>query len=160
MPPSRDPYALQEYLAAATLKAAADLEAALLRLPEDRRDWSPGGDARSAANVVAECAILNASTADLVRTRAFPEDFDLAAYQRARGELAAGDTATLLALLQKNTGTAVAAIRAAPAEDLGVPVAMPWGPMTLAQVIAYPHWNMSYHEGQINYIASMLGLLK
>ena len=32
--------------------------------------------------------------------------------------------------------------------------------MTLAQVIAYPHWNMSYHEGQINYIASMLGLLK
>jgi hypothetical protein len=31
--------------------------------------------------------------------------------------------------------------------------------MTLANIIAYPYWNMSYHEGQVNYIASMLGCL-
>jgi hypothetical protein len=31
--------------------------------------------------------------------------------------------------------------------------------MTPAQMITYPHWNMTYHEGQINYIASILGCL-
>jgi len=37
-----------------------------------------------------------------------------------------------------------------------VEVQMPWGMMTLAQIISYPYWDMSYHEGQINYLASML----
>jgi hypothetical protein len=36
---------------------------------------------------------------------------------------------------------------------------MPWGPMTVSQILGYPFWNMCYHEGQINYIASMLGTL-
>ncbi len=31
--------------------------------------------------------------------------------------------------------------------------------MTVAQIASYPYWNMCYHEGQINYIASMLGCL-
>ena len=44
-------------------------------------------------------------------------------------------------------------------EELGVQVDMPWGPMAMAQIIAYPFWNMCYHEGQINYITSMLGCL-
>ncbi len=38
-------------------------------------------------------------------------------------------------------------------------IPMPWGPMTVAQMITSPHWNMTYHEGQINYIASILGCL-
>jgi len=28
--------------------------------------------------------------------------------------------------------------------------------MALAEVVARPHWNMTYHEGQINYIAALL----
>jgi len=33
------------------------------------------------------------------------------------------------------------------------------GNQSLAEVMAYPYWNMSYHQGQINYIASLLGCL-
>ena len=39
---------LQEFLATATQKAADDLDAAFLRLPEEKRAWSPDGKARTA----------------------------------------------------------------------------------------------------------------
>ena len=35
------PHTLQDYLVLATQKASADLAAAMLRLPGDKRGWSP-----------------------------------------------------------------------------------------------------------------------
>ena len=113
------------------------------------------GEARTALDQVAECAILNGSTADLIRSRTWNTSFDFEQFLRAKAELA-GDWVALQSLLHENTAKAVAAIREVPAEDLQVEVQMPWGPMTLAEITSYPYWNMSYHEGQINYIASML----
>ncbi len=147
---------LQEFLSRATRKASADLEASLLRLPENKRDWSPMGSARTALDMVAECAILNGGTVDLIQTRVFPAGFDLAAFHQARTELARAESA-LLPRLHENAEKVIAALNAVAEEDLNVEVPMPWGAMTLAGVMAYPFWNMSYHEGQINYIASMLG---
>ena len=43
---------------------------------------------------------------------------------------------------------------------MGVEIPMPWGPMTIGRMITYPQWNMTYHEGQINYLASLLGCLE
>ena len=149
---------MQEYLADAVHKAAADLDAALLRLPEDKRTWTSSLTARNALDQVAECAILNGTTADVIANRAFPEKYDFAAFGRAKAELSL-DHDALQSLLKENTAKISAVIRAVPDEDLKVEVAMPWGNMTLEQIIAYPLWNMSYHEGQINYIASILGCL-
>lgn len=146
---------LQEFLAGATKKAAADLEAALLRLPEDKRGWSPKGSARTALDQCAECAILNGSTAELIQSRTWKADFDFAAFERSKNELAQ-DWPALKALLDENTAKVVAAIRAVPDEDLNVAIETPFGMMTLTQILSYPFWNMSYHEGQINYIASLL----
>ncbi|MBA2637161.1 MAG: hypothetical protein H0U79_02875 [Solirubrobacterales bacterium] len=146
---------MQEFLGRATQKASADLEASLLRLPENKRDWSPMGGARTALDMVAECAIINGSTVDLIQTRVFPADFDMAAFHQARAELSrAGDV--LMSLLHENAAKVAAVIEGVDENDLNAEVSMPWGPMTLAQVMAYPYWNMSYHEGQINYIASLL----
>ena len=149
---------LQEFLASATQKAASDLQAALLRLPEDKRGWCPMGKARTALDQVAECALLNGGTGNLIQSRSWPKDFDFADFDRAKTELARDGNA-VRALLEQNTAAAIAAIRAVPEDDLGIEVQMPWGPMTVAQLLAYPSWNMAYHEGQINYIASMLGCL-
>ena len=148
---------LQAYLARATQKAAADLLTALERLPQDKRDWQPMGDARSAADQVAECAILNGTTADLIAARAFP-DFDFAQFAAAKTALVA-DPDTLRALLQANTARVIAALSTVDDAELEVEIPMPWGAQSLASILAYPYWNMSYHEGQINYIASMLGAL-
>lgn len=48
---------LQRFLSQAGEKAAGDLEAALRRLPEDKWAWSAGGNARTAIDQVAECAL-------------------------------------------------------------------------------------------------------
>lgn len=150
---------MQAYLADMTEKAAADLETALLRLPEEKREWSPMGDARSAIDMVAECAILNGNSINVIQTRVFPPDFSMEEYQRRKVELAK-DWSAVQALLKENTAKAVSIIRSVADEDLDVPIQMPWGPMAIRQIMGYPYWNMSYHEGQINYIASMLGCLK
>jgi hypothetical protein len=150
------PTPLHQFLTTATEKAATDLEAAYLKLPEDKRNWSPMGAARTAADMVAECAIMN-EVSGLIQSRMFPADFDYGAFQRATGELSQ-DGEKLLALLHENTARGIAAIRTVSSDDLGIEIALPFGKFTLGQIMAYPYWNMSYHEGQITYIGTMLGL--
>lgn len=152
------PHTLQDFLVTATQKAAGDLAAALLRLPEDQRNVSPMGQARTPLDLVAECAVLNGTTADMIDTRQFPTDFDPAAFEQKKVGLSQ-DWEALRSLLEVNTERAITAIRTIHDEDLASEIAMPWGAVTLAQLAAYPYWNMSYHEGQINYVASMLGCL-
>ncbi|HEX8834871.1 MAG TPA: DinB family protein [Abditibacteriaceae bacterium] len=153
------PNTLQQFLATAALKAADDLVTALHRLPEDKRNWVPMGQARSALDMVAECAILNEQTRDLIQARVWPEDFDFAAYLNQKAEVAKDEPA-LLEMLKANTAKAADAIREVPDSDLDIPIDMPWKVMAMSEILAYVYWNMSYHEGQINYIASMLGCLE
>jgi hypothetical protein len=150
---------LQTFLARATTKAAEDFIAAFERLPEDKHTWSPMGDARTAIDQAAELAILNGSTCKLLDTRKWPENYDFNDYYKSKEEVAAKGWTEVRALLEENTRNAVATISALPNESLSEPVDMPWGPMTVAQIASYPYWNMCYHEGQVNYIASMLGCL-
>jgi hypothetical protein len=149
---------LQNFLVEATQTAAKNLEAALFQLPEDKRNWSSMGNARTAMDMVAECAILGDPT-QIVRTRAFQTDFDFAAFESHKAELA-NNWEAARALLYKSVDNAVSTIKSVPDEDLEIEVEMPWGNYTIGQIIAYPYWNMSYHEAQINYIASMLGCMQ
>jgi len=151
------PNTLQNFLATAIPKAAVDLETALLRLPRDKRNWNAMGKARSALDMVAEAAILNDVT-EIVQTRAFPADFDLEEYEYSKQELAQNWNA-LRSLLHESAARSAETVRTIPDDDLNISIQMPWGPMSLEQIISYPYWNMAYHEGQINFIASMLGCL-
>lgn len=150
---------LQDFLSAATQKAADDLTAAVLRLPEDKRGWSSDGTARPALDQMAECAILNGYTADLIQTQTWPDDRFETFFQEM-AEAAAQDWETLSARLRENAGRIAAAISAVPDNALGREIKMPWGTQTMAQIMAYPYWNMVYHHGQVNYIASILGRLE
>ena len=152
------PHTLQDFFAAATQKAADDLAAAFLRLPEDKRGWSPDEKSRTAQDQVAECAVLNGYTASLIQTRTWHKDrFDTFLAEKA--EAAAQDWETLQARLQESAGRIATAVAAVPDEALADEIEIPWQTMTLAEVLAYPYWNMTYHQGQINYLASMLGCL-
>jgi|SRR5687768_15160838 len=148
---------LQRFLVKVTEEAAKELEAAYLRIPEDKRNWCPMGDARTASDLIAECAILN-DISEMVRTRKFP-DMDFEAYGRAKTEMAK-DWSELQAKLHESTAKAIATIGDVPDEDLKIEFPSPWGPLSIQQTLAYPYWNMSYHLGQINYIASMVGCLE
>ena len=145
---------LHQFLTMATQKAADEIEAAYLNLPEAKRHWSPGGAARSAADMIAECAIMNDLTG-LIQTRTLPADFDYARFQQAKAALS-GDWETMRTQLHTSTARGIAAIQDAPASDLDDIIEMPWGNFTLAEIMAYPYWNMSYHLGQINALAAQL----
>ena len=146
---------LHDYLDAATQKAAADLVDALLALPEDRRDWKPASGARSALDQVAECAIINNYTADLIRTRQWPSEGYEAFLEEKTALLAEGWDA-LHARLLENTRAAIAALRTVAETGLADAVPLPWGSEPMSAVIAYPYWNMTYHLGQIIYIKSLI----
>ena len=146
----------QDFLAAATEKAADDLLAALDSLPADKRTWQPAPAARSAMDQIAECAILTGQTADAITTRTGP---DAAFMQSFVGEkaLLAQEESNARAMLQTSVARVVAAIQAVPDADMEAEVALPWGPMTLQALCTYALWNLTYHQGQINYIASLIG---
>lgn len=151
---------LTAFLSRATQKAAEDLSAAFDRIPEDKQAWSPMGGARSAIDQLAEVAMLNGSTADMLASRSWPAEYDMNQYVVEKAEWVAKGAAEIKALLTQNTDRAVAAIEAVSESDFDSSIDMPWGPMTLQQIMSYPYWNACYHEGQINYIASMLGCLE
>lgn len=153
------PHTLQDFLLTATQKAADDLAAAFLRLPDDKRGWSPDEKSRTAVDQVAECTLLNGYMADLIQTRTWQNDwFDTFFSEKAQA--AVQDWEKLHARLQENTDRVVAAIATVPDEALADEIALPgWTTartMTLAEAVAHSYWNMTYHEGQINYLASML----
>src|SRR5688500_3996608 len=97
---------LHDFLADATQKASDEITAAFLRLPEDKRDWTPEGASRTALDQVAECALLNGYTVEMLRTRTFPLGVGgggYAAYLREKEEAKAKGWEHLSALLQENT---------------------------------------------------------
>ena len=151
---------MQEFLATATTTQAENLVKAFLRIPEDKRSWKPEDKARSAQNQVAECALLNGYTASLIETHQFPiSGSAMDVFFRDMAAMEALPWDQLHARLLENAAKVAAAIRATPDDALAIEIDMPWGNQTLGQILAYPHWNMAYHEGQINYIASLLGSL-
>jgi len=81
---------IQEFLAAGAEKAAVDMVAALFRLPEDKRAWSPAEKSRSAIDMVAECAINNGYTADFIVNRKWAAP-PFEEYLQHKAEVAAGD---------------------------------------------------------------------
>jgi uncharacterized damage-inducible protein DinB len=150
------PSTLQKFLVAATEKAAADLAEAFSQLPVDKRPWKPSGDARSAFDLIAECAVLNGYTEDFIQTRSWSTQ-NMKDYERDKSEIIAQGWDTLHRLLVESAHKVAAVISAVPDTALGDEIEMPGTPQTVAQIIAYPYWNMTYHLGQINYIASLLG---
>ena len=147
---------LQGFLAAATEKAAADLAEAFIALPEDKRLWSPTEGARPAIDLVAECALLTGYTAGLLQPRSWPDgQYDLFFAEKAEAIAQGWDE--IHPRLMDSARRLAAAIAAVPEAELADEVEIPWGKQTVQQLTTYPYWNMSYHLGQVNYIASLLG---
>ena len=149
----------QEYVATMTEQKARDLIVAYAKIPADKRGWSPGGTARTALDLFAECILMNSYTVRVIELQAWSDDA-LLAYETDKAAVAVMDLAKQNTLLMEGAQSLAAVIRIVPDEALSVVIEMPWSNQTLSEVIAYQHWNLSYHEGQINYIASILGVLE
>ncbi|BDI34434.1 hypothetical protein CCAX7_64850 [Capsulimonas corticalis] len=81
-------------------------------------------------------------------------DWPLTSFQQYGEEKAAiaKDWATASATLSENLPGLLAAIEGVSDEELALELQTPFGPMTMEQIISYPYWNMTYHQGQVTYV--------
>jgi uncharacterized damage-inducible protein DinB len=153
------PTTMQEMMAAATRKTMEQLVEAYQRIPEEKRSWMPEAKGRSAADQVAECAMINGFVAESLQTHTF-DNAHMGAFVQLKSETAALPEEALTAKLRESAEKVIAAIMNVKEDDLEVSIDFPWGTMKLPEVLIGPYWNMTYHLGQINYIASLLGCLE
>ncbi|WP_309722931.1 hypothetical protein [Armatimonas sp.] len=121
----------------------------------EKASWSPLDKGRTALNQVAECALITGACTGIIGAKAATE-IDWAAFAKAQAELEANPEG-LLTTLATNTDAFFVALDGLSADDATIEVTMPWGATyTLAGLANVVYWNNTYHEGQINYIQTLL----
>ncbi len=150
----------QDFVVRQTHKALDDICRAAQAVPDDKADWAPGGDARSALNQMQEIATAGRWFLPVVADRAVPS-FDEHARRESAALRQSYDTiAKCVQAARESTSALCMAIAVYPDDQLEDEIALPFGggtTMTMAEVLALHAWNMVYHLGQINQIQLMLG---
>jgi hypothetical protein len=143
-------------MAKSTREVANGLERTFLAMPAEKQVWKPLDQGRSAQDQIAECAVINAWSAQLFRDRVVPP-LDGEAYAEECAKLDTAEKA--VAALRAGTEALASAIESLPDEALGNELQFPWDekPCTLADAMLTAYWNMSYHIGQTNYIQTLYG---
>lgn len=145
----------KEHLRAFTQLAHRRLVSDLNAIAADKNNASPGGCARSALHIVAECAMINQFIAEYLTTgraeRPSPE-------QRAAHLDSFNTSEKALAYLETATQQLLDAIEALDEETLGDVSDQPLRrPISRFAVAELPAVHMSYHDGQLAYIQTLHG---
>jgi len=139
-----------------TRRQTDSLFRAARNLPAERLDWTPAPGVRSALSQLQEIATANETFKAAWTERKIswsPEAF--AKWMEYRSQFT--DLDQLEEMTRKSCEDLCEFIMGLQESDLTLPVEMPFpGDFKLADILAYTYWNASYHEGQINYIASIL----
>jgi uncharacterized damage-inducible protein DinB len=143
-----------EVAAQMSAETAETLIAVASATPADRLTWQPLDQGRTILEQLAECAVANRKWAAILRTGQYmnlPEGTYSQAVERA------ADLSSASALLREATAELVAAIRSVPVDRLAETIDTEWGPYAIARCCFHANWNMTYHEGQINYVQTLYG---
>lgn len=145
-----------ELLCYLTDKQVDSLFTAARSVPADKLDWKPAPGARSALDQVQEAATAIDKFWSAYESKKVEWDQEaFNTWQAERGKLTSLDE--LERICKEQTKRLTDFIRKTNEDDLSLPVSMPFpGDFKFADILAYHYWNCSYHEGQINYIVSML----
>ena len=146
----------QELIAYLTRKQVRATFEAARRLPADKLGWKPAPSSRSALDQLQELATAVTQFWSLYTTGKMEWDSEVHQnwyVERAKitdldelERMAAADTEKMAEFFAKM-----------PAEQLETVVHLPFpGEYKMADIMCYHYWNAAYHEGQINYIASLL----
>ncbi len=149
---------MQDLIVRQTQRSLDDLLRSIEALPEDKRDWSPGGEARSAL--------------DMLREVAWAPTFYMPFLQPGEGDWGQGHEDIRAKsreplsfeegreLAFRANSELCAFISSVPDERLDEEVTLPFGGgmvLTMAEVLGIHNWNLVYHLGQVNAIQRMLG---
>ncbi|HZO90085.1 MAG TPA: DinB family protein [Chthonomonadaceae bacterium] len=142
---------LREMIQSARHRLVNDLKA----IPAEKQNERPGGCARSALHIVAECATLNGTIATFLRTGTM----NRLSREEREAHLRSFDTEeTALAYLEQETQRLLEAVDTLDENTLGDVSTEPLGrPMSRFALAGLPAGHMMYHDGQLNYIQTLHG---
>jgi len=126
--------------------AGPDLAHNLDFIPEDRLNWKPAPDTKSALECAAEAAIFMKSMIPV-----------LAGAEWVRPDYSAPSRAEIQEMLRSGSKEYADALRAIPAEKLGAVISTPFGDTPLAQLASFPVVDVIHHRGQVCYLQTMFG---
>lgn len=138
----------QAVIGAATASAHMLLQAAR-HVPEDKRNWSPGGKATSVYGILAHCTSFPKWMFATIEAGGMAggdgEPNTVGSMEEAEAEMKAA------------LGEFAAYVEGLPAEKWDQKIVFPWEETTVGGVLGYFEWNNTYHMGQVNYIQLLLG---
>ena len=141
-----------EAVKAVTAEETRELNLAMDFIPVEKHNWCAGGCAKTPLQIYLECAgalrlmarLIQGKPADRAEGHVKPEDYPT--YKDAK------------ALMEKSLQELNAALDSLEESRLAEIVEMPWGmKMPMTQVIFLGSYHTSYHNGQLNYIQTLLG---
>ncbi|HWA84309.1 MAG TPA: DinB family protein [Fimbriimonadaceae bacterium] len=149
----------QDFLAQSIEKKHEQVFALARTVPAERLDWSPGGQSRSVLDQLQELGIIVRFYVAMLQDKAAPEPTPdmFEKYQADRKKLATIDECEASA--KRHTDELTALIRSYSDEDLDLHIILPFmggKDLSMADLAMMVYWNLSYHEGQIQFILNML----
>jgi uncharacterized damage-inducible protein DinB len=133
-------------LAGAMHWVGPDLARQLDFIPDDKLDWKPAPEAKSALACAAEAAYVMRGALDLLDGKPFtlqiPENLTKAQVQEA---------------LRANSAEYAGRLPQFPPEKLGEDVVTPFATMPWQQMLTYVVIEAAHHRGQVCYIQTLLG---
>ena len=126
-------------------------------IPTDKLSWQPNPESRSVLDQVQEVATVFQGIPEAVMNRKL--EFTAEQYaESVQQRKAMTDIGELERKTREATEDLLSFLKTVPEASLADTVEMPWpGQFNVADLLCYHNWNMSYHEGQVYYIAGLLG---
>lgn len=115
-------------------------------VPDDKLDWKPAPDAKSAMDIAHEIASSTDSIANFLTSGEYQKNVER---PDTRDHAKAAITAA--------AETYSKAVRSLTAEQLAGNVQFPWGETPMGEAIGMPVIEALHHHGQIAYIQTLLG---
>lgn len=155
---------IQQQASRMTREALASLFSAARHVPEDKRDWAPMGEARTAQTLLYGCAMTTPFYIAAVQGRmkefaALVPDEAMQELWRRRSE-AAWTLEGAESVARETFAELCQALEAVPDARLAESQPHPMDPgqqATTADLLFLAYWNLVYHTGQVNYLQTMLG---
>lgn len=140
--------------ASRTIMACESLIAAAASTATDRLNWVPMANAREVMDQLRECIVANRKWTEILKTRKYA-NLGPTVWEQVEAECTTLDKVT--EKLKESAAALVTAIEAIPDDETADTIETEWGLYSLADCCLHAYWNMTYHEGQINYIQTLYG---
>jgi len=145
---------VQELAANLTREAADRVITVAQATPPDRIAWQPMDNGRTILDQMVECSLANAKWAAILRSGSYA---DIPRPEAAKAYEECDTLETAVGRVRTSADDLIHAIRAVPDTDLSKDIPTPWGAYPMARCCVHAYWNMTYHEGQINYVQTLYG---